>query len=1361
MNIHSLRNKLFFLLLLFSQVKNIAQTNDRFSHLDVEKGLLSDQSFSIAEDSLGYIWIGTLGGIQRYDGYEMINYKFSSESQIYNASFVRDIKLQGSDTIWFADRGNGVGCIIKGKLKKPLLSDDGLSSNHAECLLVDAKKGLWVGTIDSGLNYIKDGKISIFRHDPNRPTSLSSNEVYSLMEDNKGNIWVGTTKGINLYLGNGIFKHFSHDPIDKKTLSHNFVHALHQDIQGTIWAGTVDGGLNKFVAKDSSFQSYKTDKIDPYSISANVVLTIEDAVDGGLWVGTWGGGLDYFDGEKFFSNRHDPQNKSTISSNYIEDIMTDSNGDIWIASYQGGVNKYTKQQFTTYRSNDIESSGMIQSTITSLYESNNGDLWIATNNGINKFKGKSSEKFTPPKLELVSNDIHKIFEDSKGRLWIGMIGLGRGVQMVDDGHAEHFYNVDNDTTSLSNDFIECIFEDSKNKIWVGTRNGLNLYEKGKFKRFTSPTNDINIEGLPNNQIRGICEGKDDGIWIATYGGGLSFLKDGEFTNYLHDSQDLNSLPSNNLWDVERDNKGNLWIATRTNIINFNLELNKFISYGKGDGINNTIIEDLVIDNNNNIWVATHDGLLRFDANTNHFERFTKNDGLAGNHINTIFNGKKQIYIGGIGGFATIEKDSVLQKKKKGKLRYSRLEILTNNYKKIDSDLSEFEMIANQHITLPYNINNFIIYFTILNQDIEPNHQYQYRVENLTDEWIYNGKSNKISFVGIPPGDYVLQVKSQNKDEVITIPINILPPFWKTHVAYVLYIIILGSIFYFLYSSRVKKRKLGFQLQFSEHSRIKDNELNRTKMKFFTNVSHELRTPLTLIMAPLQDLMDEKLSKKVKKNLDFINQNSRKLLQLTNQLLDFRKITNEQIKLHASKQDLVLFAKNSVSLFNNKANKEKIKLKFSSSLIEAMVFFDGYKMEAIIANLLSNAFKFQNGEIAFELKHIGDPMINVVMDESRLVQNYIEILVSDNGKGIDQEEIQFIFNRFYQNEIQSFDTIGSGIGLALTKDLVEMHYGTLSVTSISNKKTSFSVKLPFGSAHLSNSEIVNKDAVLNENSQNIINVQNKHPNKIRVKRLNKILLVEDNVDLSEYLSSTLSEFYSIVCAKNGKEGLAHCATNDFNLIISDVMMDEMGGIEFCKRVKSNPDTDYIPIILLTAKSLEENELEGLMAGANDYITKPFNIKILCFKIDNLLRLQRSLNKLYNNILIDKEISYESDSLPQRDFLKNTLVVIESNLGSQKFGVNELASKLNMSRSSLYKKIKFLTGKPIVEVIMEIRLKKALSLLCNSNERISEIAYKTGFNDPKYFRVCFKTRFGDAPKIYREKFSKKSSLPENKM
>ncbi|MDW3194107.1 MAG: two-component regulator propeller domain-containing protein [Cytophagales bacterium] len=1336
-----IRYLLFFLLCGCLYVSQ-AQSNFRFAHLGTKEGLLSDDAYCMLEDSMGFIWIGTETGLQRFDGDELVDFPIVVEG--LTDLFVRDLILQGEDTLWVAIRGGGVRAIVNGKVTNAITVENGLSSNLAECLMVDHEGTLWVGTIDAGINAIANGEVIHSHRLSAFASEMTNHETYALMEDRKGNIWEGTTQGIHLYFQDGKQTSFRHQDDDPGSLSHDYAHEIYEDQTGNIWIGTVDGGLNLYNEQDSSFNSYQYDAQTGNQISHNVILAIEQDHDSdGLWIGTWGGGLNFFDGVNFVSG-FDEGASSTLRSDRIEDVLVDSRGDLWIATYQGGINKYYQQTFITYNNQENLNLGMLQNRVTDMSLSLDGSIWLSTNDGVNKYHNGSFETFSEASGHLKFNDINQIYEDREGGLWMGMIGTGRGLQYLKNGELKHYAHIENDPNSISSDFIESIFQDRQDRIWIGTRDGLNLFQEGTFIRFKYSSDQNSI---PSNQIRDISGGKDGGLWIATYGGGLSYFKNGTFKNFLDPEQ----MPYKFLWDVAESHDGNdVWIATSGGVVKFdpNLQLSTF--YGDRDGLIGERVSRITIDSKGQVWAGSSKGLGLYLNELDKFKTFTSEDGLAGDNINAILEQENKLYVGGEAGFAVLDLNQFSIQQPESQLLFTRLEILDTSPDNL-SQTQEWEPL-NGEVALPHDQNNLTLYYSSLKLGIDDDPQYAYFIDQINQDWVFNGNSNHISLIDLSPGEYQIQVRELSAPESITLKLTIFPPFWNTTIAQLFYLTFLASLGYLIFLFMNKRKKLREDLERSEYNRESENKLNGLKLRFFTNVSHELRTPLTLILGPVQDLIDQKAAPAYHEKLMFIRDNSERLLKLTNQLLDFRKVSMDRMALAASNQDIISLIKACFQAFHFEAAQKALDFELKHSQTSLKMYFDHAKLETVLMNLLSNAFKFQQGRVTIEAQVHGDPEEATLFENLRPVKNYLKISISDNGEGISKEDIPMVFDRFYQAKHQD-SMVGTGIGLALAKDLIELHHGTLTVKSTPNENTSFTIRLPFGFAHLSNSEIIDIPTLESATSSRTEAVQ-KRP---ELKRDYTILLIEDNPDLRTYLATELSHFYQVITAENGIEGLQ--ALNEYqpDLIISDVMMPKMDGITFCREVKSNPENSHLPILLLTARSLSEHELEGLNAGANDYIIKPFNLDSLIAKIDNFIQVRKNYTEHYLNQLKESDESPDVAPSEEQTFISEVIAMIQSHLHQPTFGVSELSDLLGMSQSALYKKTKFLIGKSVVELISQIRIKEAAKQIIETDKRISEIGYQLGFNDPKYFRERFKKVYEMSPTEYRKQGVKIKTPP----
>ena len=784
----------------------------------------------------------------------------------------------------------------------------------------------------------------------------------------------------------------------------------------------------------------------------------------------------------------------------------------------------------------------------------------------------------------------------------------------------------------------------------------------------------------------------------------------------------------------------------------------------------TIVES----DDRNLWVSTPHGIsnvtVTYKPETRNFslgfKNYNESDGLQGRQFNENVRLKTsagEIIFGGINGFNVFHPDKINVNTIKPRIILSDFQIF-NKSVAIGEPINKRVILTKSitetdEIILKYTDNVFSLEFVALNFFHPEKSKYKYKLEGFNKDWLMtNGSQRKVTYTNLDPGNYTFYVQASNSDGIwnedgVQLRIEILPPFWKSGVAFVIYIaLILGAL---LLSRQLilARERMKYKIEKERQYAQQVHELDMMKIKFITNVSHEFRTPLTLIITPLEKMLRAASDPDQRKQYLMIHRNARRLLNLVNQLLDFRRLEVQEVQLNQSEGDIVAFVKEAAHSFTDLSEKKQIEFSFHSDMSSLETMFDKDKLEKILFNLLSNAFKFTplQGKVEVSMG---------LLEKTEEQTKWVSIRVKDSGIGIPSEKHEKIFERFFQNDLPaSMVNQGSGIGLSITKEFVKLHGGIITVESEVNAGSCFSVLLPLVDikADAPTPEFVSEPITPPQDSNGTV-LENGIENGQADHKLPTLLLVEDNEDFRFYLKDNLKQAYRIFEARNGKEGLQLTLKHLPDLIVSDIMMPEMDGIELCKKVKSNTNISHTPVILLTARTSEEQKMEGFEIGADDYITKPFNFEILQSRIKNLIHQREIFHKDFRRQIEVKATDIKITSMDEK-LIQNAIKYVEEKISDADFSVEDLSRELGMSRVHLYKKLLSLTGKAPLEFIRTIRLQRAAQLLEKSQLTISEVAYKVGFNSPKYFAKYFRDEFGMLPSEYIQS-KKKETSPEKK-
>jgi len=894
--------------------------------------------------------------------------------------------------------------------------------------------------------------------------------------------------------------------------------------------------------------------------------------------------------------------------------------------------------------------------------------------------------------------------------------------------------------SLPCNDVRTVYQAKNNSIWIGTSNGLAQFDKktNSFNRYT-------LAGNRNVAIRSIKEDSKGNLWIGTYGMGV--------ITYNYTTKHVDLQPTNLSPHIVSDlliNGDSIWIATQgEGLFFYNTRNKKNAIYNTTNGLLSNYLGSLKRDASGKIWIGTSRGLSRIDTKTKEVETFRSGDGIQNREFSEraaldLPNGR--LAFAGFGGINIFNPQNVTKNDKCPRVIFTKLlvfnEISTpSNNKHTYSPLKENITLA-KTIELKYKQSVFTIEFIGIDYNANQKIQYAYFLKGSDKKWNKLGNQNSVTFRNLQPGQYVFQVKASSPDAVwddknfASLTIVVRPPWWASWWAYLIYFILFVVIAYVAWSYVNIRINTANRLKIERARREKDEELHQEKLQFFTNISHEFRTPLTLIMGPLEKMHYDETDPDKKANIKLMLRNTDRLLTMVNQLLDFRKTERGQMKLKVQHLDVITAVHEIIQSFEDLRKQRNINLNYVYAEKELLAWFDLEFINKSLTNLLSNAFKFtpERGEITITVSQTTDAQNN----------RNLELTVDDNGIGIQSKDLDKIFDRFYQCKEQSTLQQGSGIGLHLVKNLIELHHGKIEVESIPMVHTAFKITIPIDkNAYLvgefmdetiqmfkpsfSKQEEATPSMLANQSTDDLTKQEHKK----------RILVVEDNIEIRSYIRSIIGSNYLVEEAENGVKGLEAVGLHDFDLIISDLMMPEMDGLEMCKHLKNSIETNHIPIILLTAKSDIENRIEGLSIGADSYITKPFHPQHLTIRVEKLIELREMLKERYSKRISLGELnnSITKSNSPDEQFLQKAISIILNRMIESEFNGDTLANELCISRMGLHRKFKALTGQSTGEFIRNIRLKKACELLSLQNKNISEVCYDVGFNSPSYFTTCF--------------------------
>ncbi len=1339
------------------------QDSIRFEPLP--KGISQGSVTKILKDNYGFMWFGTRYGLNKFDGISYEHFPRQKDGDVFKeGSYVRDMEIDKKGDIWIATEGSG---LLKYDYsadtflvyKNDPVTDNSITANATTTIVLE-NENVWVGIKSRGVNRIDidANRVERFWSNLDDEKSLSSNQTTAIEKDDQGNIWIGTWDGLSLYSpASSSFIRYDLDQVNPGNT--NKVICMYKG--KNLWIG-MDKGVSKISYSDNK---YHLDPLQSKSealkrLNELAVLSMTEEANGNLWIGTENGGLFYYDIKtEALSQIQLKDSDGAIISNSAWSLYVDDLGILWVGTFNGGVAKidpHHQRMNHIYNKANLEKE-ISQNMVSSFAPIDNRYVWVGTDGGgLNKFdlfKGEVEEKYD---LETSggSNAVLDVLLDSKGELWLAT--WGGMMRKQGDFFRTYTYQPGNLENGPCGNQLFDLMEDTRGNIWIASfRGGISIYlkDKRKFKKLFQSNNEKNR--ITSERPTFIFQDKGQNIWIGTEGDGLYKVRvdkdynliDVELFEYVED--DPSSLSHNIINIIFEDREKNLWVGTEGGGLNLlNSEGTAFDRFTKEDGFSSDLIYAIVEDNDANLWLSTNNGLCQFNPENNSIRIFDEIDGTQSSDFikgaaSSLSNG--DLLFGGIKGFNYFSPTSFVVNSHIPDVYITSLSFEMKPEKSVHFGLVQELVEKKESVELGYESNDFILDYAVLNYSKSSKNQYAYMLEGYDDQWIYPSDYRSARYTNVPPGRYEFKVRGSNNDGIwntdeVQLGIIIHQAWWNTTWAYVVYLSVVGLILFGIVLLLIKRERLRRNLAIEHLELEKMKELDTMKSRFFANISHEFRTPLTLIISPLKSMMDGFFKGDPKNQYRLMARNADRLLSLINQLLDLSKLESGHMQLQASKQDLVKFLKPIVHSFTSYAEKQYIDYKCTFPKEDISLFFEKDKLEKIAVNLLSNAFKYTQefGRIDFS---IVDKKDNVLL------------IIEDTGIGMSEDQLDLIFNRFYQ--IEGSQKKGTGIGLALTKELVELHKGKIKVSSTVGKGTSFIVELKKGGAHLTDDE---KTYLADDfHSKDEEPYVRKHPMDsysvdsasadAENESLPIVLIVDDNEDIRLFISEHFASDYRILEADDGAKALKIAQQEIPDIVISDVMMPKMDGYELCKELKLDAKTCHIPFILLTAKASNDSALKGFELGADNYVTKPFNPKLLELRVRNILQSRENLkSQLLDTDTIQLEPSEVKVVSRDKEFLKKLIAFIEDNISNSDLSIDDVCKEMGLSRTQLYRKLKGLVGQSANELIRSIRLKRAAQLIKSNEMTISEITYEVGFNDLQYFRFCFKKQFGVNPSEY---------------
>lgn len=1323
----------------------------------------------IEQDFLGFIWIGTSDGLYRYDGYEFRIYRsITGNDSTLAGNNITDVFEDSGQNLWVA---TSKGICVYDRDHDQFYREPDWSRQRISRIIEDNDGNLLFGSYN-GLFLLSNPEKQFFKIEQYNPPSDTINENHEVFLTREGEILITNPYSINSFdIQTKSFK----KEYTLENLTGDAIISIIQDYIGTIWIGTRDFGLFCLDPEGTRKLEHPPWNNNHFLINGTI-LSLLQSKDSVLWIGTENNGVALLDLKRFYRGKteitqiinHDIDNG--LSNNSIYALYQDLQGSIWIGTYSG-LNFFNpiNANFSHYRSGErfIDLNNNI---VNAFYEKEN-EIWIATEGGINilnKNTGKFSYLTNNPNdpWSLSSDAVWAIMQDKENDFWIGTWAGGLNKYDVKTGKITQ-YQTDGSNQMPTSNNIFSLAEDENGNLWIGTMGGgLNKYDPqtGIFLSFVyDGTDPLSIS---NNWVRQVFIDSKKRLWVSTQNSlDLMDRENATFFHFLRDESNPGSISDNGSIVIFEDSKSNIWFGTETGLNLFNEADSSFTIYREDDGLPSDVINAIEEDDNGNLWLSTNKGITKFTDAIDLpqrlvFQNFDVKDGLQGNKFNrrsSLRTSDGSIFFGGKNGFNSFDPSGIIADTVippvviTDFLLFNRTSIKPGDEEAyINTNISQADLIR-----LKYKYSVFTIKFAAINYLIPEKSQYSYMLEGFEDEWNTVGNRRSATYTNLDPGDYTFRVRASNSNgmwnnEGTSIQISILPPWYRTSWAYFGYFLFISGITLLFRRFIVIRTGLQQQLVLQNMEKEKLEEINNMKTRFFTNISHEFRTPLTLILSPLESLLsDSALSRKMSEHIKGIQKNARRLLRLINQLLDVSAIEADHLKLKVSKGDLAGHVREIASLFRWPANQKDITYDFQTDAEEYLCYFDADKIEKICYNLISNAFKYTpNG---------GAIHIDLTTSDSAFENSYkgfIRILVKDSGLGIKKEDQEKIFDHFYRSEFaENVQKGGSGIGLGLVRGLVKANHGEVMIVSDEGKGTEFTVYLPVEKRFFNEHEI---DPTVKTDSHVTLDIYDleyslpaesgKNGDESQRKEHTEgkplILIVEDNQELREHLADHFQNEYCVAEAQDGEMALEFVNENTPDIIISDIRMPVMDGIELCKKLKTEEKTSHIPVILLTAKADEKDRYQGLCTGADAYITKPFEVKILDATVRNQIEIRMQLKDKYSRSIKVEPTEISITSVDEK-FLKKAIAIVEENIANPDYSVDAFSKDIGMSRSHLHRKFVGLTGHSPSGFIRTLRMKRAALLLTKGQLTVSEILYEVGIKSRSYFTKSFKDQFGISP------------------
>ena len=1354
----------------------------RFENISIEDGLSQRFVLEVLTDCQGFLWVATEDGLNKYDGYSFKSFRhdpddiFSLGGNVLRQALISHAR--GAHKLWVCTVGGGLSCLDLNTETFTNYQHDPADSTSignnsvwiVEEVIFNGVPELWVGVV-GGLDRL-DYETGMFKH-----YNLGST-ITALYQDSNGVLWAGTAqKGLCRYSPEtDDFTSYTHEPENSSSLSWNNVDEILEDSYGTLWVGTFGGGLDRLesgaeIGNEPTFSHFIHDPNNPGSISGNAIEYLYEDQRGNFWVTVSGGGLDLLNRETGIFTRYskDTDNPHSIGADIIFSACEDNSGVLWFG-HMNGLSKWDAQKavFTRYDNSKPGLGELGNKWISSVKTSSSNDgeiIWIGTiGKGLCRLErgtGKTIWFRHNPNdpTSIAHNTVMNIILLDPETL---LVGTMQGLSKLDirTGRFSTYHFQPSLSGATYDDMMYSMARGPTGSIWIGTANNLVEFDivTEQFRRLKR----MRAYSVHEAQVEA-----HNYLWAGSFSIGLLRfdLQSGEEVWYRHDPNDRESIASNlvdALLPTTLNGADVLWVGTMNGLDRYDYQSNKFIHYTMAHGLPHNHINSIVEDGNGKLWITTKMGLSHFDPIAGTFKNYWKENGLPGNGYefdSGYCNEEGEIFIGGSGGLVSFFPDSLKENAQPPNIVLTDLKLFHESVPVRPEQKAESEEAFSipthishlEELKLTHKQNILTLEFSALDFHSPRKNRYAYYLDSFEEDWNYvDASKREVTYTNLDPGSYTFRVKGSNNDGVwneegASLKITVSPPWWETRLAYFGFLLLLIGMVVAIWRFRVSRIKLTHQVELEHLSAEHYHELDEHKSRFMTNISHEFRTPLTLILGPIGNLINKIKDREIQADLHLIQRQAKRLLELVVQLLDISKLEDNRMVLQASQQNLVPLVRGLVLSFASLADRNKIDLEFESSLENIQIFVERDAMVKILNNLLSNAFKFSESGASIKVS-LCEKNESLLSPDGEII-----VRVSDTGIGIPENHLSKVFDRFHQvDNTETRRWGGTGIGLSLTRDLVELHRGTIRVESNQVVGTIFTISLPLGSEHLKPHEIVQSAEIADPAASNISEESDHEEIRINAEANNSealpiVLIVEDNQDVRNYIRSYLIKSYQCYEAVDGQDGLHQVRELIPDLVISDIMMPKMNGLEFCRHMKSDERTSHIPVLMLTAKADMESKVKGLETGADAYLTKPFEAVELKIRIKNLIDQRQALRERFQKEFSLLPADLDISSM-DKQFLERAMQVVTDRLDDPGFRVDSFSQNTFMSRQQLNRKLKALTGRTAVEFIRLIRLKRAAMLLKNNHATITEIAYQVGFSNPSHFSRSFNEEFGMTPSAF---------------